>query len=55
MKQKIQDEVAKANMERDAPLTSPEHEALLSQMRLELAQAHTELLESTTEYRNSMS
>lgn len=51
LKLKMQDEVAKAIMERNAPLTISEHEALVSQIKLEVAQAHVEMLESTIMYR----
>ncbi|KAA8547818.1 hypothetical protein F0562_004247 [Nyssa sinensis] len=46
LKQKMQDEVAKAILARNgAPLTISEHDAIVSQIKTETAQAHSEMLE----------
>lgn len=47
MKQKIQDEIAKAIIQKNGELLSiSEHDAVISQIKREAAEAHTELLES---------
>ena len=47
MKQKMQDEVAKAIIAKNGePLSISEHEAIVSEIKTEAAQAHAEMLES---------
>lgn len=55
MKQKMLDEVAKAVIAKNGvPLSISEHEALVSQIKSEAAQAHAEMLESKGMIPNSM-
>lgn len=47
LKQKLQDEVAKALIaKKSAPLSISEHEAIVSEVKSEAAQAHSEMLEA---------
>ncbi|GAV75644.1 zf-4CXXC_R1 domain-containing protein [Cephalotus follicularis] len=48
LKQKLQDEVAKAIIvKNDAPLSVAEHEAVISQIKIEASKAHAEMVEAT--------
>lgn len=47
IKQKLQDEVAKAIIENSgAPLSISEHEAVVSKIKIDAARAHAEILEA---------
>ncbi|KAF3443908.1 hypothetical protein FNV43_RR13598 [Rhamnella rubrinervis] len=46
LKQKLQDKIAKAIVANDGPLSIPEHEALVSKIKTDSAQAQAEILEA---------
>lgn len=45
LKQKLQDEAAKAIMNNVAPLSISEHEAIVSEIKRKAAEAHSEMME----------